>query len=197
MKAIYLHAAGAIAISFAIAACVPQSDPSVEATPTPPAVATTQQVETTNPAPIPAASQPLTLAAPEYSDFLDAPQTPGNWNYFTDPDETLAYFSNGSSENAAPFIIRCEVGTRNIWFGRNGIAQDTLMRIRTETTQRTLQAAPVSGQNNLVAVRLSANDRLLDAMALSKGRFAVETAGLPTLYLPAWAEVTRVIEDCR
>ncbi|MGE5953581.1 MAG: hypothetical protein ACM308_08200 [Qipengyuania vulgaris] len=38
---------------------------------------------------------------------------------------------------------------------------------------------------------------LLDAMALTKGRFAVETPGLPTLYLPAWAEVTRVIEDCR
>jgi len=38
---------------------------------------------------------------------------------------------------------------------------------------------------------------LLDAMALSKGRFAVELEGEAALYLPAWAEVSRVIEDCR
>ncbi|MEL6878174.1 MAG: hypothetical protein AAGL68_08770 [Pseudomonadota bacterium] len=53
-----------------------------------------------------------------------------------------------------------------------------------------------SGQP-LVAAELDANDPLLDAMAITKGRIAVETAGMPTLYLPAWAEVTRVIEDCR
>jgi hypothetical protein len=34
-------------------------------------------------------------------------------------------------------------------------------------------------------------------MAYSRGRFAVEINGLPTLYLPSWAEVGRVIEDCR
>jgi hypothetical protein len=34
-------------------------------------------------------------------------------------------------------------------------------------------------------------------MALSKGRFAVQTLGLPALYIPAWPEITRVIEDCR
>ena len=38
---------------------------------------------------------------------------------------------------------------------------------------------------------------LLDAMAITRGRFAVEVEGEPGLYVPAWAEVTRVIEDCR
>jgi len=38
---------------------------------------------------------------------------------------------------------------------------------------------------------------LLDAMALARGRFAVEVAGYPALYLPNWAEVARVVEDCR
>ena len=47
------------------------------------------------------------------------------------------------------------------------------------------------------AAGLPARDPLLDAMAFSKGRFAVEVAGLPTLYLPSWIEVSRVIEDCR
>jgi hypothetical protein len=34
-------------------------------------------------------------------------------------------------------------------------------------------------------------------MALSKGRFAVEVDGEAPLYLPSYAEVSRVIEDCR
>ncbi len=72
-----------------------------------------------------------------------------------------------------------------------------MMRIRTETTARSILANPVPGQSNLIAVRLRGSDPLLDAMAITKGRFAVETGGLQTLYLPAWAEVTRVIEDCR
>ncbi|MDG2003332.1 MAG: hypothetical protein P8J20_08375 [Novosphingobium sp.] len=49
----------------------------------------------------------------------------------------------------------------------------------------------------MIAVTLPASDPLLDAMAFSRGRFAVETAGLPTLYVPSWPEVSRVIEDCR
>jgi len=44
---------------------------------------------------------------------------------------------------------------------------------------------------------LSARDPLLDAIAFSRGRFALEAAGLETLYLPAWPELSRVIEDCR
>lgn len=66
--------------------------------------------------------------------------------------------------------------------------------VRTESQSRTLPAIPTA---NGLAAELSASDRLLDAMALTKGRFAVEIAGIPTLYLPSWAEVTRVIEDCR
>jgi hypothetical protein len=34
-------------------------------------------------------------------------------------------------------------------------------------------------------------------MAYSRGRFMVETAGLPALYLPSWPEVTRVVDDCQ
>jgi hypothetical protein len=68
------------------------------------------------------------------------------------------------------------------------------MRILTETTERTLSVAPREGAS---AAQLGARDPLLDAMAFSKGRFAVEVTGLPMLYLPAWPEVTRVIEDCR
>ncbi len=49
----------------------------------------------------------------------------------------------------------------------------------------------------LLAITLNARDPLFDAMAISKGRFAVEVGGEATLYVPSWPEVTRVIEDCR
>lgn len=71
------------------------------------------------------------------------------------------------------------------------------MTIVTTSDTRPLSADPApQGQPQLIAT-LAANDALLDSMAFSRGRFAVEVNGLPTLYLPAWAEVGRVIEDCR
>jgi hypothetical protein len=49
----------------------------------------------------------------------------------------------------------------------------------------------------VIAATLTARDALLDAMAFSRGRFAIETQSLPTLYVPSWPEVSKVIEDCR
>ena len=46
-------------------------------------------------------------------------------------------------------------------------------------------------------VPIAAADKLLDAIAFSRGRFALEAAGQETLYLPSWPEISRVIEDCR
>jgi hypothetical protein len=34
-------------------------------------------------------------------------------------------------------------------------------------------------------------------MGYSRGRFIVEQSGLPTLVIPAYAEIERVTEDCR
>lgn len=74
---------------------------------------------------------------------------------------------------------------------------DRVIRIKTETAERTLTATPMSAQPNIIAANLSASDPFLDAMAITKGRIAVETNGMNTLYLPAWPELSRVIEDCR
>lgn len=71
------------------------------------------------------------------------------------------------------------------------------MTVVTTSDTRPLSADPApQGQPQLVAT-LAAHDPLLDSMAFSRGRFVIEVNGLPTLYLPAWAEVGRVIEDCR
>lgn len=68
------------------------------------------------------------------------------------------------------------------------------MTLRATGTSRALPAA--AGPQGLRA-QLSATDPLLDELAFSRGRFAVEAAGVPQLVIPAWAELARVIEDCR
>ena len=40
-------------------------------------------------------------------------------------------------------------------------------------------------------------DRLLDALAFSRGRFAIGVPGAAPLIVPNWPEATRAIEDCR
>ena len=127
---------------------------------------------------------------------MDAPQTPGDWTYRKIANGSLASFGGSA---AAPLLwLRCDAAARTLAIARPGGAGAAVpMRILTETRERLLDAPPSGDPTPGVAASVPASDMLLDAMAFSKGRFAVETAGMATLYVPAWPEVTRVIEDCR
>jgi hypothetical protein len=127
---------------------------------------------------------------------MDATASTGDWYYRHEGARSMALF--GGRDTEAEFILRCERGSSTIVLSRASESSAPVsMRIRTETAERILTAAPEGGALPNVYASLPARDRLFDAMALSKGRFAVEVAGAPTLYVPSWAEVTRVIEDCR
>lgn len=182
MKPIYAHFAGALALSFAIAACVPKpvtvppvSRPAPTPTPTP----------TYTPPPV-----------QQYDNWMDAPRTAGDWSYSASGNGTRADYGTAASEPR--FTMGCRMPSRQVMLVRHGItgASPTSMVIRTETATRALGVTP-SSDSTAVSAALTATDPLLDAMAFSKGRFAVEAAGVPTLYLPSWAEVSRIIEDCR
>ena len=69
--------------------------------------------------------------------------------------------------------------------------------IRTTSMTRALAVQPTGGALPYVAVRLAADDRLLDAMIFSRGRFTIEQPGTAPTVLPPWAELARVVEDCR
>ncbi|MEO0056829.1 MAG: hypothetical protein RIT17_265 [Pseudomonadota bacterium] len=163
-----------------LSACVPSSTAPASA-PAPVA----------RPAPKPA--PPPVAQAPASDSWMDVPSTPGDWRYAARGTGTEASF--WSAAGAPMLRLRCMADTRNVVLSlpESG-ARNPLVTIRTETTTRTFEAQP-AGRETLVA--LTPGDPLLDAMALSKGRFAVESDGLPTLLLPSWAEVSRVIEDCR
>jgi hypothetical protein len=125
---------------------------------------------------------------PFADNWMDAPITPGDWRY-----------AGGTATFAAPdgsalLTLRCAGGA--VAIDRAGVAATATpgFIVRSETVSRSLIPTSAGGWTSAA---LPAHDPLLDAIAFSKGRFAVENAGLPTLYVPSYPEVTRVIEDCR
>jgi hypothetical protein len=138
------------------------------------------------------------LQAPPGTDWIDTPLTPGAWRYidYGAGNGKRALFSQGDED---AFDVTCvfEPEGPQILLIRNGQppSERVPMTIRTETEQRTLMARAATLRTAIA--RLPVADPLLDAMALSKGRFAVEVFGVAPLYLPSHAEVSRVIEDCR
>lgn len=143
-------------------------------------------------APAPQASQPEDLG------WMDEQQTPGDWRYVADRTETAALFGTGEDEGGVELIIACEILSSRISISRIGDPEgETSMIIRTETQTGALLAEPAVSFAPLLLAHLDARDPLLDAIAFSKGRFAVEVGGTEPIYVPAYPEITRVIEDCR
>lgn len=97
----------------------------------------------------------------------------------------------GPEQEPTLFSMTCDSRTGAIALMRGGASTATTMTVLTTATSRSLTITPGA------AATLSARDPLLDAMAYSRGRFAVQVPGLAPLYLPSWPEVSRVIEDCR
>lgn len=147
------------------------------------------------PAPRPAPAPPAPRPVPTSSHWMDAPLTPGDWSY----REGLASFGEWG---AVPRLtLRCD-GRGSVAVSYLGSAsQPAAMTIHAETMARAISQVVLTATDTpgtvLVTGSVPARDPLLDAMAFSKGRFAVEVSGAPTLYVPAYPEVTRVIEDCR
>lgn len=177
-----------LASALMISACVPSSNAPASA-PAPVA----------RPAPSRPAPPPVVVQAPMSDSWMDAALTPGRWSYsdYGQAQGKRALFSDADAQFYFSLTCVTQPNGPQILFSRTGRPgkRDLAMTVRTETAQRTLAAQ--QGTPSLIAVAVAANDPLLDAMALSKGHFAVETEGEPTLYLPTWAEVSRVIEDCR
>lgn len=164
----------------ALAACVPPPAPTPAPTPAPrPA-----------PAPLPAPA-PVVQAPPPAAGWQDMPITPGDWTY-----------AAGTAQFGQPgyqplLTLRCDLATRTVEIARYAAVAAQPLIVRAEAMERSIGAALTAEASPRLVARVPARDPLLDAMAFSKGRFAVEVGGLPTLYVPPYPEVTRVIEDCR
>jgi len=149
------------------------------------------------PAPAPQPVKPVDTPAPVVAAPQgDWPITPGTWTYRKDDRGSLALF--GEMGKDAIFIFRCDQSRRRLFLSRSGSVGDgATMVLRATAGQASYPAANSGGTPSYAAVSLSPADIMMDRIAYSRGRFAVETSGLPSLAIPAWPEFSRVVEDCR
>jgi len=149
--------------------------------------------------PPPPPSLPPVVAAPEKA-WDVAPLTPGNWRYFQEDRTRAASFGANKTEDIA--MILCDVTTRQLSLLVGGRAGQPLQTVTIRTSfgdlswQGSGTPSAAHGPTGLLVTR-AATDRGFDWIAYSRGRIAVEVQGAPRLVLPVWAEVSRVIEDCR
>jgi hypothetical protein len=145
------------------------------------------------PPPAPAPPPPPQMIAPPPLAWQDAPLSPGDWTYREEGGRSSAIYG---SAGGTVFVLRCEAN-RSVTLARTGVPgmQATSLVVRTSYGARRLPAT-VAHLTDATAT-LAASDSLLDEMAFSRGRFAVEAEGAPLLVLPSWPEIARIAEDCR
>ncbi|QJB69433.1 hypothetical protein [Parasphingorhabdus halotolerans] len=172
----------AIATVFSLAAC---STAQPEPTPAP------------APAPVVQTSTPAPAQVPVSDDWTEWPIAPGTWVYRQDDRGSIALFGPANAD--ATLTVRCDRDQRQIFLSRAGQAtsgaQTTLRAssgLQSYPTRSTGSSSPYYS-----ALALAPADYMLDRIAFSRGRFAVQTTGMQPLAIPVWAEFARVVEDCR
>ena len=170
--------------SLALAACAAPSKP--VAAPPAPAPA---------PIPRPVAMTPPPLPVPP-ADWRDAPATRGTWRWSIENGRSTASF--GVTGAPALVTLSCDRGAGQVLLARAGSGEGHVaLAVSTTAGTRPLLSEPLLARPGWLVVPLRSRDPILDAMAFSRGRFMIEATGQAPLYLPAWTEVSRVIEDCR
>lgn len=138
-----------------------------------------------------AAPRPVPVVVPPRPsgpiDWRDKPYTPGVWHY---ADRAATYGPDGAP---ALFTMQCDLSRRLVIMSVPGNVP--MLTIRTSYAERNWPAQ--AGANGRSQISFTANDPALDQIAFSRGRFSVAGPGLAEIDIPAWAEPSRVIEDCR
>ena len=127
-------------------------------------------------------------------DFSIATPLPGTWTYAATTDGSEASFLDATSR--PQLFLRCTRTSRVVTIARPATAAAPFLSIWTTSQTRNLPASYNPATYRLSA-SVTAGDPLLDAIAFSRGRFAVSVSGTTALIAPAWEEPARVVEDCR
>lgn len=127
---------------------------------------------------------PQPLPAPAPADWRDRPYTPGDWSFSREAGTSRARYG--------PLTLTCDGRLNQVALSWSGAPAQSLT-IRTSYGD-SARAALANADG--VQLALAATDPLLDQIAFSRGRFMLQ-AGAQELILPAWPEISRVVEDCR
>jgi len=134
------------------------------------------------------------LDAQAAADLSTATPLAGSWTYAAISGGSEAVFAN--SAGFPQLWVRCTRATRRISIARPARAAAPFISVWTSTQARTVPSAfnPATGR---LTIELAALDPLLDAITSSRGRVGFIVGTQPPLVVPPWAELARVIEDCR
>ncbi|MES2137454.1 MAG: hypothetical protein V4502_10405 [Pseudomonadota bacterium] len=134
---------------------------------------------------------PSSLAA---QDLGTATPLGGNWAYSTVTGGSEAVFTDAYSR--PQLWVHCTRATRRVSITKPAATASPFLTVWTSSQSRQV-AASFSPTTARLTIELGVTDSLLDAIAASRGRIGVGVTGQPPLVVPPWAEIARVIEDCR
>ena len=132
----------------------------------------------------PTAAQDLSIATP----------TAGEWSYAPAGDGSEATFA--SAGGGPQLWVHCTRATRHVTISKSAAAAAPAVNVWTSSLSRNVASSfnPATGR---LTIDLANYDPLLDAIVSSRGRVGFTVGMQPALVVPPWAEVARVIEDCR
>jgi hypothetical protein len=141
-----------------------------------------------------AASSLSAQTAPAMADLTTATPVGGTWSWAQTADGSEATFTDAYSK--PQLTVHCARATRRVWIAKAASPAAPFLSVWTSSQTRNLPASfnPATGK---LSADLAAFDPLLDAVAGSRGRIGVGVSGSAPLVVPPWAEIARVVEDCR
>jgi hypothetical protein len=145
-------------------------------------------------APALTAANPPAQGTPVQSNLEYVATIAGDWTYSATADGSEATFANTSAQ--PQLTLRCTRSSRRITILKNAPAASPTLWVWTSSQSRSLPAT-FDAASGRIGADLGAYDPFLDAIAASRGRIGFSTSGLEALVVPPWADVGRVIEDCR
>ncbi len=117
----------------------------------------------------------------------------GRWSYRAFAGGSEAPFADAGGTR---LTMRCNRVARNLSILRSGVPGATAaLSVWTTSLSRSVPAR--FDATGVLTADIAGSDPLLDAIALSRGKFATSALGAPMTAYPAWGEPSRVIEDCR
>ena len=126
--------------------------------------------------------------------WTDWTMAAGEWVYRRDERGSIALY--GAMGSDALVTLRCDKARARLFLSRTSDVGGT-MTVRTSSTSKALAVQPTGGKLAFAATEIAVGDPILDAMAFSRGRIALELAGVLNIAIPVWSEIGRVVEDCR
>jgi hypothetical protein len=133
-------------------------------------------------------------AAPAIADHSLSVPASGSWSHVSVAGGSEARFLD--SARRSQLTLTCNRASRIVTISRPASAAVPYLQVWTTSQRRNLPAT-FNAQGAQLRASLSANDGLLDALAMSRGRIAVGVSGQAALVAPVWGEIGRVVEDCR